>query len=201
MYLKTFTASIAVILTGILFSGNVAIAQDDTIVRFDSSIDAPGVYVGETDEGEVGVLVVETIRDKRGREAKIKGELIVRGFSQTVSGTVVNTPVGRAVYYPVHGQQLGSLAGDSAGGDYELSGARGDIYEETAADGKITSFWYNGSTYEWDPEDRSYRNPRGFDKFQFWPNGDGTYRYEHTYKSWGGGGGTHSTGTASPSAG
>ncbi len=199
MHLKTLLAIFTFVCLGVLFTSASSFTQDDMVVRFDNSITKSGEYVGVSDDGKVVVLVVKTHSQRRGFDAKVTGEMIFGGQSHSVSGTVVGTAAG-AVYYPVFGSQLNAVAGftESSGGDYELSGSRSDIYAHGTADGKITSFFHGTGFYEWNEEARCYENNEGFDKFKFWSNGDGTYRYEHTCESWGGGGGTHSSGTASP---
>lgn len=177
--------------------------DDDIIVRFDSVVDEPGDYLGETEDGKVAIVVIKELRKKNKTDAAVTGEMIIGGRSHSISGTIVTTAQRTAIYYPVLGAQLSASSGlaDAPGPDYTLSGSRNDIYAHGTEDGKITSFFHGTGFYEWNEETRCYENNEGFDKFTFWSNGDGTYRYEHTYVSWGGGGGTHSSGTASPAGG
>jgi len=182
-----------------LLSIDHAQAQEASRVLFYNPIEKSGDYFGETDDGKSAMLTVQKVV-RSGRSFEIEGRLSIQGRSSQVTGSVVSTPGGGAILYPVYASQLSDISSFAAGGpDYELSGARSGIYIEEVEEGDVTEFYYDGSTYVWDKEDRSYKNRKGFDKFQFWSNGDGTYKYKHTYESWGGGGGTHSKGTASPS--
>ncbi len=199
MYLsrKFLTALIAIVV--FLLSFDSVRAQEGMRVYFSDPIERSGEYFGETNDGRVAMLVVKRIV-LTDRSHEIEGELVIRGNSSRVNGSVTTAPGGNAVFYPVFASQLNDISGltNGIGSDYELSDARSDIFINEVTEGKVTEFFYNGQNYEWDEEDRSYRNRRGFDKFEFWSNGDGTYEYKHTYVSWGGGGGTHSEGTASP---
>ena len=132
--------------------------------------------------------------------------MILGGQSQPVRGTLF-IAANATIFYPVASTHLNAVSGftKSGGPDYELSGSKRGIWKNKTVGGIITSFDHgtNGPYVLSEKEDWTicYVNQNGFDKFTFLSNGDGTYRYKHRWKGWGGGSGTHSEGTCSPAGG